>query len=54
MQCAHCLEQFHDNRIIHYIKDDPEGQWGIEVYTCANPECGKINLFLTNGKLAVA
>ena len=49
MKCAHCLSNFHDNKEWHYLKSDPDGHWAIEVYTCANPECRKINVFICSG-----
>jgi hypothetical protein len=53
MRCAHCLEQFHDNKTVTYLKEDPDGQWGVEIYQCANPECNKLNLYLLNSRFGI-
>lgn len=50
MKCPHCLVEFHAEAERMTIGADKEGMWGLEMYLCPNPDCGKRTVYLVLGK----
>ena len=50
MKCPHCLVEFHPEVKWMMIGADKEGIWGLEMYLCPNPDCGKRTVYLVLGK----
>ena len=49
MKCPHCLVEFHSSKTPVNLGEDKEGHWGIEQYSCPNPECQKLIFYLVVG-----
>ena len=49
MKCPHCLVEFHATTEWMRIGADKEGTWGVEMYLCPNPDCGKRTVYLVLG-----
>jgi len=49
LKCPHCLVEFHAEAEWMEIGADKEGTWGVEMYLCPNPDCGKRTVYLVLG-----
>jgi len=49
LKCPHCLVEFHATTECMRIGADKEGNWGVEMYLCPNPDCGKRTVYLVQG-----
>jgi len=50
MKCPHCLVEFHEKVTFFDLGHDVEGWWGIEKYSCPNPDCRKNIYYLVVGE----
>ena len=53
MKCPHCAVKNHAEAQWVPLKEDSEGQWGIEQYLCPNPVCNKMIFYLVMGSYKV-
>jgi hypothetical protein len=44
------LVEFHDEVIWEYISNDVEGKWWVEHYSCPNPKCKKLIMYLVSSR----
>ena len=52
MKCPHCQSQFHGNPSVSSLREDKVSHGEVVQHLCANPECGKMVLFLLRFKIA--
>ncbi len=50
MKCPHCLVEFHSEVEWVYLDKDKDGDWAIEKYSCPNHDCGKVIIYLVQGR----
>jgi hypothetical protein len=49
MKCPHCLVEFHADVQWGYLGEDADGKLLVELYSCPNPVCHRIIVYLVSG-----